>query len=578
MTTTFSRMFVRRGTAAQWAANNTVVLGAGELGVEIDTGRIKVGDGATQYGSLEYIGHDQGVIFATDAEVLAGTVTDKSVAPDTLSDNYPRRAGAAIASVINNAWTFNNQTDFAAIVTAALAPRGGAPGALDITNRAYIDGLFAGQTSGGSADVNKAPTLNSSGQLDTSFISSASLPSFRGTFNPTTGSPTLQNIAGGGISPIANNGDYFLASTTGFYNFDTGTPGAGTQVIQGAQVVWIDASTVWSVINPPGTSFDPGAVRKTPANNAESLIQPSVDAVVNLTLQNRTSQTVALLRLLDNLGGEIGNIGADAVATLASLVAEVVTTPATIGADYPEGLTHGYVASAGGWPIDGALTTLKNTDTDVYQALHDATDLYIRRFTGSWSAWTQMASQLFVTNAFANSPALGGSPTATTPATDNDSTAIATTAYTRLAVGDVLRTDGFSATRLSQVVSDGVDTVITGYTVEYNDGANFNIGPGTYDVPSNGRYLMFYGFSDCLVNGGGSFTRIRIVALFGAGGALTIFDSNGITGGVFSFVSSHEFEFDSGDTISLRVTMSTTGGNTTTMGTVRFGIRRLGDQ
>ncbi len=47
---------LRRGTAASWSSNGTVVLAAGEPGFETDTGKFKVGDGTTQWTSLPYAG------------------------------------------------------------------------------------------------------------------------------------------------------------------------------------------------------------------------------------------------------------------------------------------------------------------------------------------------------------------------------------------------------------------------------------------------------------------------------------------------------------------------------------------
>jgi hypothetical protein len=44
----------KRGTAAALAATNPV-LAAGEIGVESDTGRFKIGDGSTAWASLTYI-------------------------------------------------------------------------------------------------------------------------------------------------------------------------------------------------------------------------------------------------------------------------------------------------------------------------------------------------------------------------------------------------------------------------------------------------------------------------------------------------------------------------------------------
>lgn len=45
---------LRRGTASEWTSNSTVVLAAGEIGVETDQARYKIGNGTTQWGSLPY--------------------------------------------------------------------------------------------------------------------------------------------------------------------------------------------------------------------------------------------------------------------------------------------------------------------------------------------------------------------------------------------------------------------------------------------------------------------------------------------------------------------------------------------
>jgi hypothetical protein len=50
-----SRLLQRRGTASQWAVTNPV-LESGELGVEVDTKKIKLGDGATAWNTLVYVG------------------------------------------------------------------------------------------------------------------------------------------------------------------------------------------------------------------------------------------------------------------------------------------------------------------------------------------------------------------------------------------------------------------------------------------------------------------------------------------------------------------------------------------
>ncbi len=53
MPTVTRQIQVRQGTAAQWAAANTVLL-LGEIGLETDTLRTKIGDGSTAWNSLRY--------------------------------------------------------------------------------------------------------------------------------------------------------------------------------------------------------------------------------------------------------------------------------------------------------------------------------------------------------------------------------------------------------------------------------------------------------------------------------------------------------------------------------------------
>ena len=45
---------IRRGTAADWTSNNPV-LAQGEFGLETDTKKIKIGDGTTNYVTLDYL-------------------------------------------------------------------------------------------------------------------------------------------------------------------------------------------------------------------------------------------------------------------------------------------------------------------------------------------------------------------------------------------------------------------------------------------------------------------------------------------------------------------------------------------
>ena len=52
-----TKIQLRNGTAAEWTAKNPVLL-KGEMGIETDTHKIKVGDGSTQWSELAYCGVD----------------------------------------------------------------------------------------------------------------------------------------------------------------------------------------------------------------------------------------------------------------------------------------------------------------------------------------------------------------------------------------------------------------------------------------------------------------------------------------------------------------------------------------
>lgn len=54
LSTTFK---IRRGQSSAFAKNNPI-LQAGEPGYELDTHKLKIGDGATAWNDLPYIAHD----------------------------------------------------------------------------------------------------------------------------------------------------------------------------------------------------------------------------------------------------------------------------------------------------------------------------------------------------------------------------------------------------------------------------------------------------------------------------------------------------------------------------------------
>ena len=72
MSDTITRFKLRNGTAAAWTSANPILL-AGEMGVETDTRKYKIGDGATAWSSLSY--YIEGVLARGQAsKMTSGTI------------------------------------------------------------------------------------------------------------------------------------------------------------------------------------------------------------------------------------------------------------------------------------------------------------------------------------------------------------------------------------------------------------------------------------------------------------------------------------------------------------------------
>lgn len=68
---------LRRGTAAQWTVANTI-LAAGEIGVEVDTSKFKIGNGTSTWTTLIYANSIGGSISGLD-DVYAVSPDDGAV-------------------------------------------------------------------------------------------------------------------------------------------------------------------------------------------------------------------------------------------------------------------------------------------------------------------------------------------------------------------------------------------------------------------------------------------------------------------------------------------------------------------
>ena len=218
------RMLILRGTTSDWQLNNIVLL-PGELAIQDFAGTdpiIRCGDGVRPFLSLPAIGSGLTVgDFASQPEVDAGVVADKPISPATLDGNLVGQR------------------------------------------------FSAGLVSSGAADQGKAPRLNSTGRLDTSFVS-ISIATYQGTFDPSTdgGQGSVPAPIQNGVPGPYTTSDFAIASTAGTYNFATGQTGSGTPVAQGG-FIFFNAGDNWDYV-PSSSASDALYLRLDGSNTVEN--------------------------------------------------------------------------------------------------------------------------------------------------------------------------------------------------------------------------------------------------------------------------------------------------------------------
>ena len=102
-----TRIILRNDTAENWGINSAKVLLKGEIGLETDTGRYKVGDGSTTWQNLAYYKHITGAQ-ATDLDTLIsmlnndefGKVDDVKVNGSTVLNPQTKEATITIAKIV----------------------------------------------------------------------------------------------------------------------------------------------------------------------------------------------------------------------------------------------------------------------------------------------------------------------------------------------------------------------------------------------------------------------------------------------------------------------------------------------
>jgi Major tropism determinant N-terminal domain len=259
-----TKIQIRRGLAATWLSSNPI-LSSGELGLETDTNKVKIGDGSTVWNSLEYF-YDQTALsqssasatyltqaayasaspnFATDSELASAIVTASAAAvayADALTtadvaentnlyftNERAVNAGSATYILQTSQQGIINSAS-AAAVTAVLD---GAPGALDTLNELAAalndDSSFATTVTNSLSTKLDLSTASATYLTQSNASTLYSLPSQSentGRFLSTTGSAAFwqllefpspgNDIILSDIEPLAEvEGDAWFKNTTG---------------------------------------------------------------------------------------------------------------------------------------------------------------------------------------------------------------------------------------------------------------------------------------------------------------------------------------------------------------------------
>ena len=389
------RIQVRRGSATDWSGVNPI-LAAGELGVETNTRKIKVGDGSTAWNSLSYV--------AADAPEI-GEISQDAI-------NTALTMGAGLTKTYNDgANTITISVDSAVVATVAYVDAA-VTGLTNSTASTYLENADRGAANG-------VASLDATTKIPEAQLKLTGL---------TTNITTSGNLEGQNLTLA---GDLFVNGTT--VTLDTATFSTEDPMIQLAKNNVGNAVDLGFVAaHNDGTANHTGFVRDASANKWKLFkgVTDTPGATINFAQGS-----------LDDL--EMANLTATSLSSTHLTVTGTVALPA--GSVETADLTDAAVTT--GKIADGAVTTGKIADSAVTSA-KIADDTIVNADINSAAALAQ-SKIANLTSDLALKAALA-SPTFTGTVTLPDTTAIGTVSSTEIGY-----LDGVTSSIQTQITAAG---------------------------------------------------------------------------------------------------------------------------
>jgi hypothetical protein len=394
---------LRRGDAADWTSTNPI-LAEGEVGVEIDTLKLKVGNGTDNWNTLPYFG-SAGTVTSVGALTLGTSGTDLSstVANGTTTPvitlNVPT-ASASNRGVLSSAdWTtFNNKGNGTVTSVTGTSPvnsSGGATPAISLAS-GYGDTLnpYASKT----ANYVLASPDGSSGVPTFRAIVASDIPTLNQNTTGTaanitaTSNSTLTTLSALSLpySQLSGTVPTWNQNTTGTASNVTGTVaiangGSGTTTAQGAINAFAGAVTSGSYLRGNGTNVVMSAIQvaDVPTLNQNTTGTASnVTGIVAVANGGTGTATPALVAGTNiTITGSFPNqtINSTASGTVTSVAA---TVPSFLSVSGSPITTSGTLAfSLASTPTNGQLLIGNGTDFS-YSTLTAGSNITITNSSG----------------------------------------------------------------------------------------------------------------------------------------------------------------------------------------------------